>query len=66
MGNAGNNLVVVVIVVVIVVVTDIEEAITFQPERLVNLKIETDGFHIGCNLLFLQNKDIHYRCMTLW
>mgnify|MGYP006927879141 CR=1 FL=1 len=46
MGNTGDNLVVVIIVVVIMVVTDIEETITFQPERLGNLKVKTDGFHI--------------------
>ena len=46
MSYASYYLIVVIIIIVIMIVADIEKAITFQSERLVNLKVKTDGFQI--------------------
>ena len=30
------------------VIADVEETVAFETERLMNLEIETNGFHIEC------------------
>ena len=46
LGYTRDNIVIGEIIVIVVVVADVEEAIPFQSERLVDLKIETNSFHM--------------------
>ena len=45
-GNAGDYVVVGKIIVIVMVVAYVEKAVAFQAERLVNLEIEANRFHI--------------------
>jgi len=36
------------------VVTYVKEPVASEPERLVDLKVQTDGFHIAMIILFLE------------
>jgi uncharacterized protein with GYD domain len=44
--NASDDVVVQEIVIVVVVVTNVEEAVTFEPERLMYFEVKTNSFHI--------------------
>jgi hypothetical protein len=41
------------VVVIIMIVTNIEETISFEPKRLMNLEVEADGLHIKSFFQFL-------------
>ena len=52
LGYTGDDVVVGEIVIVVVVVAYVEETVSLQTERLVNLKVETDCFHIDLEVFW--------------
>jgi hypothetical protein len=49
-GNLSHYRLIGIVVVIVVVVAYIKKTISPKPERLMNLKIETDGLHIEIKL----------------
>ena len=51
LGDARDDVVVGEVIVIVVIVADIKETVVFQTERLMNLEIKTNRFHISIVVL---------------